>query len=300
MNISLPGVIKNNKLHLFRKILSSNPQKKLVDEHGNTALMLAAFFNRSDFIQDLIDINHASIRIINQKNKKGRTALYFAARQGNIECIELLISLGACPNIADYGHVSPLQIAIKNNQNSKTLHTLIDNGARLDYKDGNGRDALWYAKKMPSKAHVKLLAKRAGTKDINILNKAVAFFNKINTELTHHALYLLSTVFPAFNYFQLDKISASASPAPSPKIESLKTPLVAKNIHQTLAADLNLRTKQVISELYAVNNKAKQDVSLRPQSPCLITPIFEFQLKTKKAQANNTSQMSKIPLRFPS
>jgi ankyrin repeat protein len=52
------------------------------------------------------DPNH----IINRKNQKGQTLLYFASKYGNLKIVQSLIEMGADPMIASAGEL-PVQVA---------------------------------------------------------------------------------------------------------------------------------------------------------------------------------------------
>ncbi len=70
--------------------------------------------------------------------------MLFAAREGCVDCVKVLISSGADPNIVDPDQYSPLVLALINGH-FDVAGALIDAGANLDMQDKVGRTALWAA-----------------------------------------------------------------------------------------------------------------------------------------------------------
>ncbi len=96
-----------------------------VDEDGNTALMLAAFFAKKDIVRALLDAGAD----VNVKNKKGNTALIIAAWHGRVNMVEALLAKGADVSVKDkYGNTA-LKIASKAIGNKKIARMLLDVGA---------------------------------------------------------------------------------------------------------------------------------------------------------------------------
>ena len=94
----------------------------VVDEIGNTALILAANKGHYDCLEFLIrqvglDIDHS--------NKQGQTALIRASMKGHVRIIQLLLLSGADVDIVDYQGFNALERAIDLNLSS-SLEVLTD------------------------------------------------------------------------------------------------------------------------------------------------------------------------------
>ena len=160
-------VKKNNALLVESFILRNEPFLRDVkdvnntDEYGQNALFTAVQrtpvnLRKYDAVALLvekgIDVNH--------RDKFGRTPLYMACRSGVLPDIEKLLKAGADPNVQEnkYGH-SPIHVAAiklggkyldgwtkgidgtKAIENYKSIFKLLlENGAKLDLKDKQGRD----------------------------------------------------------------------------------------------------------------------------------------------------------------
>lgn len=74
----------------------------------------------------------------------GLTALLYAARQGCVECLEVLVGAGADVNLADPDGVSPLLVATLN-AHFDSAAWLLEHGADVDKWDRWGRSTLYAA-----------------------------------------------------------------------------------------------------------------------------------------------------------
>ena len=81
-------------------------------EHGTEStrpLQVASCFNHPDIVQHLIE-SGADV------NAKGHeTALYKAAKQGNLEVVKILLRNGADPNVKSVDDMTPKDIAMEKN-----------------------------------------------------------------------------------------------------------------------------------------------------------------------------------------
>jgi ankyrin repeat protein len=75
------------------------------------------------------------------------TPLMYAAREGRIETVRLLLEAGADPNATDANGIRPLLLAISNNH-IELARYLLDNGADVNAVDWYGRTPLWAAVEM--------------------------------------------------------------------------------------------------------------------------------------------------------
>ncbi|MBT7616692.1 MAG: hypothetical protein HN590_05340 [Calditrichaeota bacterium] len=78
------------------------------------------------------------------RDSKGNTALFFAAKLGDMRKIKTLLDYGLDPNERNFPNQTPLHIAAESN-NSIAINLLIENGARVDARDINNHTPLWYA-----------------------------------------------------------------------------------------------------------------------------------------------------------
>jgi uncharacterized protein len=133
-----------------------NAQEQL---RGQTALMWAATHQRPAVINLLLaqgaDPNIRSFptlykRFVTAEPRAqyrphgGMAAAHFAAREGCVECMQLLVANGADPNIVDYKAVTPLIIAL-DNLHFDTAKVLLDAGADSNQWDRWGRSPLYLA-----------------------------------------------------------------------------------------------------------------------------------------------------------
>jgi hypothetical protein len=125
------------------------------DETGWTALMLAAEQCHEPAVRQLLDWKAA----LDLKDNRGDDALMGAAsaycfepstRKAQADIIKLLIARGADPNSANNLGVTPLMV-VSTHGNEEATRVLIDAGARLDSRDGNGKTPLDHARDMLKK-----------------------------------------------------------------------------------------------------------------------------------------------------
>ncbi|MCC6632137.1 MAG: ankyrin repeat domain-containing protein [Gammaproteobacteria bacterium] len=74
----------------------------------------------------------------------GMTAIHFAARQGFADVVDLLIKAGAKVNPREANDITPLLMAISNN-NVAAAKTLLAQGGEVNAQDWYGRSPLWEA-----------------------------------------------------------------------------------------------------------------------------------------------------------
>ena len=116
--------------------------------HGQTALMWAAIENHADVVQVLLDagaevdrastkhdwvkISYSEGNAPKLRDLGGLTALQFAARQGSLAAIEMLLEAGADANAAEPMYqLTPLQLAIVNGHYTLAKR-LIEHGVGVD------------------------------------------------------------------------------------------------------------------------------------------------------------------------
>lgn len=109
-------------------LLKTKPELNIIDEYGYTPLIQTAIVNSTSKAKILL----AAKADIDFPDLTGRTALFWAADNNNLELCDLCLKSGANPNAYSSGGqpilVMPL---LKNYQGVKKL--LIDSGAKLDF-----------------------------------------------------------------------------------------------------------------------------------------------------------------------
>lgn len=78
----------------------------IVNNYGNTALMRAAYRNRTDVVQVLLQ-NGAAVD--KQSNSDGFTALHFASFTSNTDVIRMLLRHGASRDIKSKNGKTPIE-----------------------------------------------------------------------------------------------------------------------------------------------------------------------------------------------
>ncbi|XP_059168441.1 serine/threonine-protein phosphatase 6 regulatory ankyrin repeat subunit B-like [Physella acuta] len=104
-------VLKNSTYNnLTNIILDHHPDVNIVDNEGNSPLMLAVQNQRVEIITRILSCTHD----VNHKNKQGKTALMFAVEKISLEHVKLLLATNLVDvNIVDNDGNSALMLAIK-------------------------------------------------------------------------------------------------------------------------------------------------------------------------------------------
>lgn len=155
MTVARTGVVE------AAKVLLDHGAKVNVREewHGQTALMWAVDEQHPAMVKELI-AHGADVNAVSNVNKwerqntaeprekwlplGGLTPLLFAARQGCVECEQILVDAGAKINTADPDGISPVLMAIINGHYD-AAGFLLNKGADPNLADDTGRTALYSA-----------------------------------------------------------------------------------------------------------------------------------------------------------
>ena len=121
--------------------------------HGNTALMLAAYNNRSDVVAALLRAGAA----VDARDKEGNTALMKAAWSGAAEPARQLVAGGADVNAVEIHGMTPLMIAAFHGR-SDIVRLLVDAGADPNRIDADGYPALRNAEQQGHRTIAEYLA----------------------------------------------------------------------------------------------------------------------------------------------
>lgn len=96
-------------------LMSYGADVNAANNDGNTSLIYAARYNQPLVIQELLKPYSLVAPLdVDMQNKRGETALYWAASKGYEEAVLRLLAAGATPSIATKAGLTPLQAAEKN------------------------------------------------------------------------------------------------------------------------------------------------------------------------------------------
>jgi ankyrin repeat protein len=154
--------IKTGELPIVRMLIDAGANVNTVEkQHHQTPLMYAAAAekNAGEMVQLLLakgaDVKPRSLSYdwpshiseeprVQYRPFGGLTALLYAARDGCYDCVEALIAKGAGVNVPTPEGVTPLMIAL-DNDNNDIARLLLDHGANPGVWDWYGRTALYIA-----------------------------------------------------------------------------------------------------------------------------------------------------------
>ena len=120
----------------------------ITDKYGNTPLHVATRMKEGLRRYNTVAVLLEKTNQIDSQNCYGRTALFNAARTGNVNDIQLLMAAGADPDIADIhghtpAHVAAIKTGLKNESGSQhyfdILELLVEEGASMEITDTKGR-----------------------------------------------------------------------------------------------------------------------------------------------------------------
>jgi len=124
----------------LKKTLDAGADEEVINEEGQTALMLAVLYDHEEILQTLL----ASGVEIDVADKKGSTALMLAVKYGNIPITQMLINSSAALDSKDKEGMTALMWAAEYGQVSSS-QLLIKAGADVNVKDNKGWTALMRA-----------------------------------------------------------------------------------------------------------------------------------------------------------
>ncbi|MCP4767249.1 MAG: hypothetical protein GY875_13355 [Gammaproteobacteria bacterium] len=161
--------IELGDIPVAQELIAEKPDLDATDPDGNSAINIAARKGDSVTLKPLL-ANGANSNSINARNE---TALYLAAESNCLNCVALLLENKADPAIATKFEITPLEVAIQNDQaeiaglllKSQTSYAgihrvlllaiendrddlglaLIKRDNKLGSRDDKGRSALWYS-----------------------------------------------------------------------------------------------------------------------------------------------------------
>jgi ankyrin repeat protein len=125
------------------KSLNQGTEIDVTDEHGQTALMLAAYEGHVDTVRLLLQ--HGASPDL--QNRLGGTALILASFNGHLEVVTELLKAGADVNAkSKNGYTALMQAAVKPNEAAvQIINLLLDQKADINAQDEEGYTALMRA-----------------------------------------------------------------------------------------------------------------------------------------------------------
>lgn len=166
----------NNETPIFNAIKADSPEalKTLLENDkvkkadidardflGNTVLHAAVRWSAYKSAEFLLNQNSPEYsKILNAKNLAGKTVLHEAAKQGNINFINIFLKANVDINAADETGRSPLSEAVLTNK-TEAIALLLNNGASPVQQDMYGRTALHEAIEI-SKESIQLVREAGG------------------------------------------------------------------------------------------------------------------------------------------
>ncbi len=115
-------------------------KKSDTEKHFDEAL--TALYKKD--VEEFIDVFYSFGDLLNFADRDGRTLLFYAVLENNLDIVKLLIKEGANLNVKDKLGWSPLHYAI-NEHNPEMVKLLITNGAKINVKDSFGNTPIWRA-----------------------------------------------------------------------------------------------------------------------------------------------------------
>ncbi len=125
-------------------------------------LIEAAIAGHADIIDALLGKGEGSADI---RDEDGRTALSWAAAEGNLACVETLLTYEADPDISDAAQVTPLMLAARSGY-LRIVEALVEHRANVNAIEGSRQEDRYRALDQRSGNTALILAARGGHLDI--------------------------------------------------------------------------------------------------------------------------------------
>lgn len=115
-------------------------------------------FARKGELEGVKGLIEQNPKLVNVKDKDGRTPLHWACRGVHLEIVRFLVEKGADVNSEDSNKIVPLH-SLATRNSAAAVAVLLDNGADVDFKDYGGNTALHYAAMSDAADAVDILVK---------------------------------------------------------------------------------------------------------------------------------------------
>jgi ankyrin repeat protein len=128
------------------KLLERGADVNATSVQGHSALISVESCTRHGELTQsrvqLVELLIAKGAAVNHQDDDGRTALMYAAENGDTQAVNALLRNGAAVNIADKEGETALMKAAASSCNEETVRALLSAGADLTARDHKGRNAL--------------------------------------------------------------------------------------------------------------------------------------------------------------
>jgi ankyrin repeat protein len=156
--------VKSENLKLTELLTELGADLDALDNNGCSALFLASSHGFKDIVEFLGSKHKANV---NTPNALGWTPLYAASRDGHIEVIRCLHSLGADINVQNDKGWTPFFAAVHNKSDVKVLNTLKELGADVNAPNVSGWTPLFQSAKWGDTKMVNVLLGMGADKSIS-------------------------------------------------------------------------------------------------------------------------------------
>ena len=164
-------------------LLASGATPDSFNSSGETPLMKACKKNRHQVVRLILP---HQLNISGYGGMLKKTALHFAAENGAMECVKMLLDSGVDPDKQQDGENTPLILAARNNQ-PDVVRLLIDANCNVNITNKNRETALNFASERDFNDIVELLV--AAGSDCNI--RSLAGFTPVSLACFHGHQYVL-------------------------------------------------------------------------------------------------------------
>jgi len=172
--------VDRGHVELVGFLLECEADPAIVNQEGFSALHFAVRSKNYAMVEMLLSFNTETEEWtkVNGRTKTGYTAINFAAFDGSLKILQLLVEYGGNVNICSYSNVSPLHRAITK-KHIDVVEFLLENGADVDKNDDNKRTGLHIAALSGELEIVKLLCKYNASLNLDISDNTPITLAKI-------------------------------------------------------------------------------------------------------------------------
>jgi len=142
LEVSLYVAACDGDLSKTEKLLRRGANVNATDGDGYAALMVAEACTTRPGRPELVELLIANGAAVNLQARNGRTALMYAAKNGDTQAVKALLRSGASVDIADNEGRTALMEAVRFSCDKDTIRALVDAGAALKATDHQGQSAL--------------------------------------------------------------------------------------------------------------------------------------------------------------
>ena len=121
-------------------------------------------FARKGELEGVKGLIEQNPKLVNAKDKNGRTPLHWACRGVHLDVVKFLVEKGADVNAEDSNKIVPLH-SLATRNNAAAIAVLLDNGAEVDFEDYGGNTALHYAAMSDAEDAVEILLTAGADKE---------------------------------------------------------------------------------------------------------------------------------------